>query len=137
MTPPKAFELAWQIDHQGSAIVFQGDIKQANDIGNKLATGGLRIEGSSLNFPSAHSYFFFYFFFAIRGFFAEPSFFNLGCFPTDFFLGRVDFFDEAFLVVDFAVTFDGFLEAILDFPLSPFLSLVAETETFNVLSLFF
>ena len=44
MTPPKAFELAWQIDHQGSAVVFQGDIKQANDIGNKLATGGLRIE---------------------------------------------------------------------------------------------
>ncbi len=44
MTPPKAFELAWQIDHQGSAIVFQGDIKHADDIGNKLATGGLRIE---------------------------------------------------------------------------------------------
>jgi len=44
MTPPKAFELAWQIDHQGSAIVFQGDIKQADTIGNKLATGGLRIE---------------------------------------------------------------------------------------------
>ncbi len=44
MTPPKAFELAWQIDHHGSAIVFQGDVKQANDIGNKLAQGGLRIE---------------------------------------------------------------------------------------------
>lgn len=44
MTPTKSFELAWQIDHQGSAIVFQGDIKQANDLGNKLATGGLRIE---------------------------------------------------------------------------------------------
>ncbi len=44
MTPPKAFELAWQIDHQGSAVVFQGTIKQANDIGKKLATGGLRIE---------------------------------------------------------------------------------------------
>ncbi len=44
MTPSKAFELAWQIDHQGSAVVFQGDIKEANDIGNKLATGGLRIE---------------------------------------------------------------------------------------------
>ncbi len=44
MTPPKAFELAWQIDHQGSAIVFRGDIKQANDIGKKLASGGLRIE---------------------------------------------------------------------------------------------
>ncbi|MDH5428619.1 MAG: ATP-dependent Clp protease adaptor ClpS [Nitrospirota bacterium] len=44
MTPPKAFELAWQIDHQGSAIVFQGEIKQADNIGKKLATGGLRIE---------------------------------------------------------------------------------------------
>ena len=44
MTPPKAFELAWQIDHHGRAIVYQGDIKRANDIGNKLATGGLRIE---------------------------------------------------------------------------------------------
>ena len=44
MTPPKAFELAWQIDHHGSAIVFQGEVKQANDIGNKLAQGGLRIE---------------------------------------------------------------------------------------------
>ena len=44
MTPPKAFELAWKIDHHGSARVFQGDIKQAENIGNKLATGGLRIE---------------------------------------------------------------------------------------------
>jgi len=44
MTPPKAFELAWKIDHQGSAIVFQGGIKQADDIGKKLASGGLRIE---------------------------------------------------------------------------------------------
>lgn len=44
MTPPKAFELAWQIDHQGSATVFQGDIKHADEIGNKLARGGLRIE---------------------------------------------------------------------------------------------
>ncbi len=44
MTPPRAFELAWQIDHHGSAVVFQGDIKQADAIGNKLASGGLRIE---------------------------------------------------------------------------------------------
>ena len=44
MTPHKAFELAWQIDHQGKAIVFQGEIQQADTIGNKLATGGLRIE---------------------------------------------------------------------------------------------
>jgi hypothetical protein len=44
MTPKKAFELAWQIDHHGSAIVFQGDIKNADDIGKKLAAGGLRVE---------------------------------------------------------------------------------------------
>ena len=44
MTPAKAFELAWQIDHQGSATVFQGDIKHAEEIGKKLASGGLRIE---------------------------------------------------------------------------------------------
>ena len=44
MTPPKAFELAWKIDHHGSAMVFQGDIRQADNIGNKLARGGLRIE---------------------------------------------------------------------------------------------
>jgi ATP-dependent Clp protease adaptor protein ClpS len=44
MNHQKAFELAWKIDHQGSAIVFQGDIKQADEIGNKLAQGGLRIE---------------------------------------------------------------------------------------------
>jgi ATP-dependent Clp protease adaptor protein ClpS len=44
MTPPKAFELAWRIDHHGSAIVFQGDIKNADIIGKKLADGGLRVE---------------------------------------------------------------------------------------------
>lgn len=44
MTPARAFELAWQIDHQGSAIVFQGDIKSAESIGKKLAAGGLRVE---------------------------------------------------------------------------------------------
>ena len=44
MTPPKAFELAWLIDHLGSAIVFQGDIKDADIIGKKLAAGGLRVE---------------------------------------------------------------------------------------------
>ncbi len=44
MTPQKAFELAWQIDHHGSAIVFQGEVKEADNIGNKLAAGGLRIE---------------------------------------------------------------------------------------------
>jgi ATP-dependent Clp protease adaptor protein ClpS len=44
MTPQKAFELAWRIDHQGSAIVFQGDIKNADVIGKKLAAGGLLVE---------------------------------------------------------------------------------------------
>ncbi|MDH3504991.1 MAG: ATP-dependent Clp protease adaptor ClpS [Nitrospirota bacterium] len=44
MTPKKAFELAWQIDHHGSAIVFQGAIKNADVIGKQLAEGGLRVE---------------------------------------------------------------------------------------------
>lgn len=44
MTPPRAFELAWQIDHHGSAGVFQGDRKQADGIANQLAAGGLRVE---------------------------------------------------------------------------------------------
>ena len=44
MTPKKAFELAWQIDHHGSAIVFQGTIKNADVIGKQLAAGGLRVE---------------------------------------------------------------------------------------------
>ena len=44
MTHARAFELAWQIDHQGSAIVFQGEIKAAESIGKKLAGGGLRVE---------------------------------------------------------------------------------------------
>jgi ATP-dependent Clp protease adaptor protein ClpS len=44
MTPSRAFELAWQIDHHGSAIVYQGDIKTADTVGNRLAAGGLRVE---------------------------------------------------------------------------------------------
>ena len=44
MTPAHAFELAWQIDHRGSAIVFQGDIQSAETIGKKLSAGGLRVE---------------------------------------------------------------------------------------------
>ena len=44
MTPPRAFELAWQIDHEGSARVFQGDQKQAHGIAKQLAAGGLRVE---------------------------------------------------------------------------------------------
>jgi ATP-dependent Clp protease adaptor protein ClpS len=43
MTPSKAFELAWKIDHQGEAVVFQGTWKQAEEIAGKLAAGGLRV----------------------------------------------------------------------------------------------
>lgn len=44
MTSAHAFELAWIIDHRGSAIVYQGDVKSAETIGNKLSAGGLRVE---------------------------------------------------------------------------------------------
>ncbi len=44
MTPAKAFELAWKIDNQGSARVYQGPRKLADEIANKLAAGGLRVE---------------------------------------------------------------------------------------------
>jgi len=44
MTPSRAFELAWRIDHQGSAGVYQGDRKHAERIGTQLAAGGLRVE---------------------------------------------------------------------------------------------
>ena len=44
MTPTKAFELAWQIDHHGSASVYKGDRKKADDIAAQLAAGGLRVE---------------------------------------------------------------------------------------------
>ena len=43
MTPSKAFELAWKIDHQGEAVVFTGEWKQAEEIAGKLAGGGLRV----------------------------------------------------------------------------------------------
>ena len=43
MTPSRAFELAWKIDHQGEAIVFEGTWKQAEEIAGKLAGGGLRV----------------------------------------------------------------------------------------------
>jgi ATP-dependent Clp protease adaptor protein ClpS len=43
MTPSKAFELAWKIDHQGEAVVFTGGWKQAEEIAEKLAGGGLRV----------------------------------------------------------------------------------------------
>ena len=44
MTPAKAFELAWKIDHQGNARVYQGPRKSADEIAKKLAAGGLRVE---------------------------------------------------------------------------------------------
>jgi ATP-dependent Clp protease adaptor protein ClpS len=43
MTSPKAFELAWKIDHDGEAIVFAGGLEQAEEIAAKLAGGGLRV----------------------------------------------------------------------------------------------
>ena len=43
MTPSKAFELAWKIDHLGEAVVFEGTWKQAEEIAGKLAGGGLRV----------------------------------------------------------------------------------------------
>jgi ATP-dependent Clp protease adaptor protein ClpS len=43
MNPSKAFELAWRIDHQGSAVVFTGEPKTAENIARKLAEGGLRV----------------------------------------------------------------------------------------------
>ena len=43
MTPSKAFELAWRIDHQGSAVVFTGKMKTAEEVAKKLAEGGLRV----------------------------------------------------------------------------------------------
>ncbi len=43
MTTAKAFELAWKIDHQGSAQVYQGTRRSADDIARKLAGGGLRV----------------------------------------------------------------------------------------------
>ncbi len=43
MTPAKAFELAWRIDHEGSATVYQGEWKTAEGIAKFLAGGGLRV----------------------------------------------------------------------------------------------
>lgn len=43
MNSTKAFELAWTIDHQGEAVVYAGDAKQAEEIGKALAGGGLRV----------------------------------------------------------------------------------------------
>lgn len=43
MTSPKAFELAWRIDHHGNAQVYQGTHKTAETIAKQLAAGGLRV----------------------------------------------------------------------------------------------
>lgn len=43
MNSSKAFELAWKIDHDGEAIVFEGTLAQAEEIAAKLAGGGLRV----------------------------------------------------------------------------------------------
>jgi ATP-dependent Clp protease adaptor protein ClpS len=43
MNPARAFELAWRIDHEGSATVFSGQWKTAEGIAKHLAGGGLRV----------------------------------------------------------------------------------------------
>jgi ATP-dependent Clp protease adaptor protein ClpS len=43
MNRERAFELAYQIDHMGSATVFSGDHKTAERIAKILADGGLRV----------------------------------------------------------------------------------------------
>jgi len=43
MTPTKAFELAYRIDHDGEAVVYNGPLEQAEDIAAKLAGGGLKV----------------------------------------------------------------------------------------------
>ncbi|TKB81967.1 MAG: adaptor protein [Nitrospira sp.] len=43
MNPTKAFELAWQIDHQGQATVYSGEPKTAEGIAKHLTGGGLRV----------------------------------------------------------------------------------------------
>lgn len=43
MTRPKAFELAYRIDHEGQAVVYNGPLEQAEDIAAKLAGGGLKV----------------------------------------------------------------------------------------------
>jgi len=43
MNSSRAFELAWRIDHEGQATVYSGVRKLAEEIGAKLASGGLRV----------------------------------------------------------------------------------------------
>ena len=43
MTPPRAFELAYRIDHMGMAEVYSGEHKVCQQIASILAEGGLRV----------------------------------------------------------------------------------------------
>ena len=43
MTSSRAFELAYRIDHEGEAIVFEGETEQAERIAAGIASGGLRV----------------------------------------------------------------------------------------------
>jgi ATP-dependent Clp protease adaptor protein ClpS len=43
MNPARAFELAWKIDHEGSATVYEGPWGTAEGIARYLAGGGLRV----------------------------------------------------------------------------------------------
>ena len=43
MTSSHAFELAYRIDHEGEAMVFEGETEQAQQIAAGLASGGLRV----------------------------------------------------------------------------------------------
>jgi ATP-dependent Clp protease adaptor protein ClpS len=43
MTPTRAFELAYRIDHVGSAEVYEGDHKTCEQVAGILAGGGLKV----------------------------------------------------------------------------------------------
>lgn len=43
MTSTKAFELAYRIDHEGEAVVYNGSLEQAEEVAAKLAGGGLKV----------------------------------------------------------------------------------------------
>src|SRR2546425_8221116 len=43
MNPTRAFELAWRIDHEGSATVYSGERNAAEAIAKYLVGGGLRV----------------------------------------------------------------------------------------------
>jgi len=43
MTPSRAFELAYRIDHVGSAEVYEGPLATCEQVASILAGGGLRV----------------------------------------------------------------------------------------------